>query len=182
MTWFQAQRSCESVGKRLCRNSEWQVAALGTPDEYAAEPDSDLQTCNIWTASKPAGAEWADEDNAVILTGTAPLCVSDVGASDMVGNLWEWVADWQVTGTRYLEYPQWGGVPWPDASYNNDGVWNADGSSYNHGGASECTTGLMAGIQRGGHWAGEQAAGVYAISMLNGPSVSTNDTGTRCCL
>ena len=34
------------------------------------------------------------DTHAVRRTGTNPACISRFGANDMVGNLWEWVADW----------------------------------------------------------------------------------------
>jgi len=71
LTWFQAAAAAHNAGKRLPTNAEWHAAALGTPDGA---------TC-IVDAAGP------------VLTGTAG-CVSDAGAFDMVGNLWEWVADW----------------------------------------------------------------------------------------
>jgi hypothetical protein len=73
LSWAQAAAAARNSQKRLPSNQEWQVAALGTPEG---------STC-------PNAA-----DNSVALTGSHPRCVSDVGAFDMVGNLFEWVADW----------------------------------------------------------------------------------------
>jgi hypothetical protein len=72
ITWFQAQQALANSGKRLPTSAEWQAAVAGTPD-------SDL--CNV-------------SNHAVQRTGTNPACISRFGANDMVGNLWEWVADW----------------------------------------------------------------------------------------
>ncbi len=71
ITWFQAAAACRNAGKRLLTNAEWQVAALGTPDD---------NTCIV-------------TGGVTGVTGTDG-CLSDVGAFDMVGNLEEWVADW----------------------------------------------------------------------------------------
>lgn len=73
INWFQAAAVARNSGKRLPTNAEWQAAALGTPD----------------------GAPCFVSESAVapVPTGT-PGCVSNVGVFDMVGNLWEWVADW----------------------------------------------------------------------------------------
>jgi sulfatase-modifying factor enzyme 1 len=71
ITWFQAAAACTNSGKRLLTNSEWQVAALATPDGAPC----------IVTGAGPGP------------TGT-PACVSEWGAFDMVGNVAEWVADW----------------------------------------------------------------------------------------
>jgi hypothetical protein len=71
LTWFQATAAARNSGKRLPSYAEWQAAALGTPD----------------------GAPCIIDAGGPGLTGTAG-CVSDVGAFDMVGNVWEWVAQW----------------------------------------------------------------------------------------
>ena len=75
-SWFQAAAAARNSLKRLPTNQEWQVAAFGTPD-----PNSGPSPCNV-NSTGPA------------LTGSAPGCVSDVGAFDMAGNVAEMVADW----------------------------------------------------------------------------------------
>jgi hypothetical protein len=84
ITWFQAAAAARNAGKRLPTNAEWQAAALGTPDPGASPGPADCNT----TSGDPS------------LTGARANCVSDVGAFDMVGNLYERVADWvpQSTG------------------------------------------------------------------------------------
>jgi hypothetical protein len=85
LTWFQAAAAARNSGKRLPTNAEWQAAALGTPDPGVSAAGS--QDCN----TKNGGGAGVD---AVVPTGSRSNCVSDVGAFDMVGNLYEWVADW----------------------------------------------------------------------------------------
>jgi formylglycine-generating enzyme required for sulfatase activity len=85
ITWFQAQQALANSGKRLPSSAEWQSAVAGTPDSTA---------CNVNTA-------------VVKNTGASAGCVSAWGASDMVGNLDEWVADWVATSTAC---PGWGGI------------------------------------------------------------------------
>src|SRR5205085_2914595 len=77
LSWFQALAAARNSFKRLPTNAEWQAAALGTPDPGS---DNGLTDCNTTT-------------DALSLTGARSNCVSDVGAFDMVGNVWEWVAD-----------------------------------------------------------------------------------------
>ena len=82
ITWFQAQQACANVGKRLLTNAEWQMAAAGTPTAYEPGADNGMTDCNTSTAG------------AVVATGSRSNCVSNWGVFDMVGNLYEWVADW----------------------------------------------------------------------------------------
>jgi hypothetical protein len=81
-TWFQAQQALANSGKRLPTNAEWQMAVRGTPDDTGVG----TTPCNTRSGS-------------LHNTGAAAGCVSDWGAFDMVGNLWEWVADWVPLST-----------------------------------------------------------------------------------
>src|SRR5262249_48608489 len=93
--WFQAAAAARNSGKRLPSNAEWQVAALGTPD-------GSVGICNVG-----GGPDLAP-------TGSRPGCVSDVGAFDMVGNIFEFVADWVPRSVNLFTCPGWG------AFSNND--------------------------------------------------------------
>src|SRR5262245_2305826 len=77
LNWFQALAAARNSFKRLLTNAEWQAAAFGTPDPGF---DDGAATCNTTT-------------NALSLTGARANCVSDTGAFDMVGNVWEFVSD-----------------------------------------------------------------------------------------
>jgi hypothetical protein len=81
VSWFQAVAMARNAGKRLPTNQEWQAAALGTPDGAPCRTTG-----------------------AVGVAGT-PGCVSDVGAFDMVGNVYEWVDAWLTHPTTS---PGWG--------------------------------------------------------------------------
>jgi len=90
MTWFQAQQACQNVGKRLPTNAEWQQAVAGSPDPGGNNGTTDCNT---------------DAAGAAVNTGSRSSCKSAAGAFDMVGNLWEWVADWVPKSTTC---PFWG--------------------------------------------------------------------------
>ena len=139
MTWFQASAACRNSGKRLPSNAEWQAAALGTPDA----------ACNV--AGTVGGI------------GNRPTCVSDVGVFDMVGNLWEWTADW---------------VPRSACT----AVWSPSISSND----IQCLAGAAEGgdpgaMLRGGSFGNGGEAGVYAI-IANRPVSESgeNSFGLRC--
>jgi formylglycine-generating enzyme required for sulfatase activity len=138
LTWFQAAAACRNAGKRLLTNAEWQAAALGTPDGAP---------CMV-SASSPGA------------TGT-PGCVSDAEVFDMVGNVWEWVAEWQAPTTDCTT-PLFAGT--------ND--WNCmAGADASYGPAA---------LFRGGDVSDDTDAGVFAIAGLFQPSYSSIFVGFRC--
>jgi len=136
LTWFQAAAAARNSGKGLPSNAEWQAAALGTPDGAP---------CNVSSFS-------------VADTGTAG-CASDVGARDMVGNLWEWVADWVPQSTHC---PGWGGF--------SDDLMCLTGAS--------TTSGPGALIRGGGFFYGA-FAGVFAVDGDITPSSAGFHIGFR---
>src|SRR6185436_20022556 len=79
-------------------SAEWQVAANGTPDPnrftHPTTPvDNGTTDCNVLSGPY------------LVPTGSRSGCVSARGAFDMVGNVWEWVADWVTYATSC---PGWG--------------------------------------------------------------------------
>lgn len=167
MTWFQAAAACELAGKRLCSNYEWQVAALGTPD--------DKSDCNI------AGSRREK-------TGGRVDCVSMWGAHDMVGNLWEWVSWWTVGGPGWATAGGEARTPWPARASGgpaygdgNDKTYNLDGTAYD---GTKYVQGLPASARRGGSWTELNGgdAGPYALSLDSAPSGSYGINGARCCV
>ena len=147
ITWFQAQQACTNSGKRLPSNAEWQAAVAGSPDPG---PDDGTTDCN--TAST----------NAVALTGSRSSCVSARGAFDMVGNLYEWVADWVPRSTEC-------------------GTWSPGVSQT---GDDQCMGGATSGgepgvLIRGGDFLHGAAAGPLALFVVE-PSILPNLIGFRC--
>lgn len=123
--WYQAQATCESVGKRLCYASEWTAACEGPdhrPFPYGWERDH--TKCNIdnffiepkkWApkgqflfySRDPAIAlpELSRLDQSVP-SGSMDGCESGYGAVDMTGNLDEWV----VSDVAPREKSLWAGL------------------------------------------------------------------------
>jgi len=146
ITWFQAGAAARNSFKRLPTNQEWQVAALGTPDTAFA--DDGTTTCN--------------SDNlapGLTITGSRSHCLSDVGAFDMVGNAFEWVADWLQRATAC---PGWG-------TFSDD--LNCVG------GASE--TSGPAALMRGGLGSDPSVAGVFTVTSSQRPQDTSDIIGFR---
>jgi len=173
LTWFQAQRACTLAGKHLCTDAEWQAAAFGTPDPHTIDPGNDSEPCNIWVDSKPSQATWAVQDQT-ILTGSASGCISHFGAYDMVGNLWEWTADWWGQGPNDADDYQ------PSPEFHSDGYWNVDNAEYN-GSYPGGTPVFPASAMRGGYWPNASGAGVFAMDLGHGPAFWDSYIGARCC-
>lgn len=142
LTWFQAQMACKNARKRLPTNAEWQAAVAGTPD-----PGSDDGTTDCDSTGGPS------------LTGARSECVSSDGAFDMVGNLYELVADW---------------VP---KAFGCD-AWNAGISPTAD---QQCLTsqGEPFAVMRGGFSGSGAEAGPFAINTLP-LSNSLSAVGFRC--
>jgi hypothetical protein len=147
MTWFQAQAACENARKRLPSNAEWQAAVAGTPDPG---PDNGSTDCNTTSTTFTL-----PEDP--VNTGSRSSCKSARGAFDMVGNLYEWVADWVPRSTTC-------------------GTWSAGVSPTgdNQCLAGAATTGEPGALLRGGYFdfTGGTDAGLLAAVGI-GPSFAT---------
>ena len=86
VTWFQARKYCRSLGKRLPTEAEWEKAARGAKGgKYPWGGRWDPSRL-IW--SKNSGDRTHPVDRTY-RTHTSPF-----GAVDMLGNVYEWIADW----------------------------------------------------------------------------------------
>ena len=148
ITWFQAQQACKNACKRLPSNAEWQAAVAGTPDPGPDNGTTDCNTSSAFTA---------------VATGSRSSCVSADGAFDMVGNLYEWVADWVPRSTAC-------------------GSWSAGVSPT---GDAQClagaaTTGEPGALLRGGYFSTGSLAGPLAVVASDAPSLASSGVGFRC--
>ena len=88
ISWFEANAFCEVKGKRLPTEAEWEKAARGGR-EGQSFPWGDA----------PDRTRANYEGQGTLPVGSFPP--NDYGLFDMIGNVWEWAADW--FDPRYYE-------------------------------------------------------------------------------
>jgi iron(II)-dependent oxidoreductase len=127
VTYYEAEAYCKWAGGRLPTEPEWEKAARWTGTHSNVFPWGDAwdpEKCNHLKDSNPAGGGMERLQSAPV--GSYPAGASPYRCMDMVGNAYEWVADWfktypgakqpvDYTGER--RFPR--GGCWDDGAKNN---------------------------------------------------------------
>jgi hypothetical protein len=126
----EAERACDTEGKRLCSVAEWQLACEGAAvAPYPTGLTREATVCH-WDAGPvtevlpsrgPEVAALFERADRRVRSGERPLCVSVFGVFDQAGNVREWVRD-----------PEGSRVKPPFSSGVAGGAWG--------GGAATCRT------------------------------------------
>ncbi len=92
--WTSAQAFCSSVGKRLPREVEWELAARGTsPIKYPWGGGS-AAGCGASVTLASDATQRSCGGKRPMKVGSHTMGASPYGIFDMSGNVEEWVADW----------------------------------------------------------------------------------------
>ena len=156
----------------MITNAEWQAAVAGTVDPGESTTyEGVCRTGPDLSGPRPTG-------RAGDAPGGVGSCISLWGAEDMIGNLWEWTADWWQAGRGWMASDEDWTHNWPAAysSDGEDGTYNLDGRVFSSG----WSNGLPAAGFRGGDWGNGTQAGAFAINLGGAPSHRSSDIGFRC--
>jgi len=111
VNWYEAGAWCRWAGRRLPREHEWEVAALGEPDSGGALAGGKRRYPWGGDAPDPARANLDGRALGCVDVAALPAGDSAFGCRQMLGNVWEWCADAFTpypgfTPDAYKEYSQ----------------------------------------------------------------------------
>jgi formylglycine-generating enzyme required for sulfatase activity len=112
VTWYGAAAYCEWRGGRLPTEAEWEVAAGWNPEEQSRTiyPWGDtfdgelLNFCDESCQEPQASSDYDDGFAQGAPVDSFADGRSPIGLFNMVGNVWEWMADWY--DSRYYTQPR----------------------------------------------------------------------------
>ncbi len=155
---YQALTACAASGKVLIPDSVWLAAALGTTDPGVNDGRTNAR-CH--TGGPPEALRRTGQGTGA--PGASNACVSQWGAEDMIGNLWERT---DMTASVKAD-------PGTTPELSDDVVLNlADPGG---DGVNTPAVGFRGGAQSSG-----TGAGVFALSLRSGGFHSAEFSGFRC--